>query len=80
MAHKFVVGQSVEYKPMGGKTALFKVVKQMPDEAGRIDFMYRIKSAQESFERNVLECDLSAASGSEEQYEPVKPLRRSGGH
>lgn len=80
MSHKFEVGQAVEYKPMGGKTGLFKVIKQMPDEAGRIDFMYRIKSAHESFERNVLECDLSPSVVPEDEYEPVKPLRRAGGH
>jgi hypothetical protein len=32
MAHKFAVGQAVEYKPIGAKVGVFKIVKQMPDE------------------------------------------------
>ena len=80
MSHKFVVGQTVEYKPIGAKVGAFKVVKQMPEEFRGVDFKYRIKSSQETFERNVLECDLSPSIVPEEQYEPVRPLRRAGGH
>jgi hypothetical protein len=49
MAHKFATGQAVEYKPIGAKVGVFRVVKQMPDEFGAIDFRYRIKSVQETF-------------------------------
>jgi hypothetical protein len=80
MSHKFAVGQAVEFKPIGAKVGVFKVVKQMPDEFQAIDFKYRIKSAQETFERNVLECDLSPSIIPAEMYEPMRPLRRAGGH
>jgi hypothetical protein len=52
----------------------------MPEEFQAIDRKYRIKSVQEGFERNVLECDLSPSIIQEEQYGPLRPLRRSGGH
>ena len=61
MGFKFVVGQPVEYKPAGENVGLFTVVRQMPEEFRAIDRKYRIKSNHEGFERNVLECDLSAA-------------------
>lgn len=80
MSFKFVVGQAVEYKPIGAKVGLFKVMRQMPEEHRAIDRRYRIKSEQEGFERNVLECDLSEATGPEDQYSLARPLRRSGGH
>jgi hypothetical protein len=80
MSFKFVVGQAVEYKPVGAKVGLFKVMRQMPEEFRAIDRRYLIKSEQEGFERNVLECDLNEATGSEEKYMPVRPLRRTGGH
>ncbi len=80
MSFKFAVGQTVEYKPVGAKVALFKVIRQMPEEFPAIDRKYRIKSEQEGFERNVLECDLNAATGSAEDYSPLRALRRSGGH
>lgn len=80
MSFKFAIGQTVEYKPVGAKLALFKVIRQMPEEFPAIDRRYRIKSEQEGFERNVLECDLSAAAGPEESYSPLRPLRRGGGH
>jgi hypothetical protein len=80
MAYKFSVGQAVEYKPIGAPVGCFKVVRQMPEEFQAIDRKYRIKSTQEGFERNVLECDLSPSIIPEEQYGPSKPLRRSGGH
>jgi hypothetical protein len=80
MAHKFAVGQAVEYKPIGAKVSVFKIVRQMPDEFRAVDLKYRIKSVQETFERNVLECDLSPSVIPEEQYESIRPLRRAGGH
>ena len=80
MAHKFSVGQAVEYKPIGAKVGVFKVVKQMPEEFRAVDLKYRVKSPQETFERNVLECDLSPSIIPEEQYEPMRSLRRAGAH
>ena len=80
MAHKFAVGQAVEYKPIKAKVGVFKIVKQMPNEFQAIDFRYRIKSVQETFERNVLECDLCPSIIPEQDYEPMRPLRRAGGH
>jgi len=80
MAHKFSVGQAVEYKPIGAQVGYFKVVRLMPEEFQAIDRKYRIKSVQEGFERNVLECDLSPSIIQEEQYAPLRSLRRSGGH
>jgi hypothetical protein len=58
MRHRFAIGEDVEYRPTGGHAALFKVVRQMPVEHLAIDLRYRIKSARETFERNVMECDL----------------------
>ena len=80
MTFKFTVGQPAEYKPTGGHVALFTVVRQMPEELRAIDRKYRIKSDQEGFERNVLECDLQKPSGPPESYAAILPLRRSGGY
>ena len=80
MAHKYCVGQAVEYKPIGAQIGYYKVIRQMPEEFQAVDRRYRIKSVQEGFERNVLECDLSPALVSEELYGPLRPLRRSGAH
>ena len=80
MAYKFSVGQAVEYKPIGGQVGYFTVVRQMPEELQAIDLKYRIKSVHEGFERNVLECDLSPSVVPEDNYGPLKPIRRSGGH
>ena len=44
MALKFAVGEAVEYKPIGVKAGVFKVVKQMPEEFGAVDLKYRIRS------------------------------------
>jgi hypothetical protein len=80
MSFKFAVGQAVEYKPVGANLALFVVVRRMPEEFQAIDRRYCIKSAQEGFERNVMECDLSPSAIPEEQYELPTRLRRSGSH
>jgi hypothetical protein len=80
MPHKFDVGQLVEYKPIGAKVSVFKIVGRMPEEFQAVDWKYRIKSDQEGFERTVLECDLSPSIVPEDTYEDVKPLRRAGGH
>ncbi len=62
MTFKFDKGQSVEYKPAGGKIGLFEVTRRMPEEFRAIDRKYRIKCVGEGFERIVLECDLSPAN------------------
>jgi hypothetical protein len=80
MPHKFRVGALVEYKPVGAKVSVFKVVRHMPEEFPAADWKYRIKSQQEGFERTVLECHLSPSIVPENSYEEVKPLRRAGGH
>ena len=80
MRFKFTAGQAVEYKPIGGNAGLFTVVRQMPEEFRAVDRKYRIKSQQEEFERNVLECDLSASDEPESTYSVVLPLRRFGAH
>jgi hypothetical protein len=80
MSFKYVVGQTVEYKPVGANIALFVVVRRMPEEFQAVDRRYCIKSTQENFERNVMECDLSPSNIPQEQYDPPMRLRRSGGH
>jgi hypothetical protein len=61
MSFKFLVGQVVEYTPIGEKKpGLFKIVRQMPKEDQAIDVYYRIKSEAEDHERNVAECQLSS--------------------
>jgi len=80
MSFKYDVGQAVEYKPAGANIAFFLVTRQMPEEFQAIDRRYCIKSAHESFERNVMECDLSPSTAPEGQYDSPTRLRRSGGH
>ena len=79
MPFKFSVGQAVEYKPIGEKTAgLYRIIRQMPKEEQAADLRYRIKSDAEIYERNVLECQLSADVGAESEYVPAKPRRPLG--
>ena len=59
MAHRFKVGQLVEYKPIGAKVGLFTILRHLPEELSATDWKYRIKNDGEGFERTVLECDLS---------------------
>ena len=80
MSFKYDVGEAVEYKPVGGNIGLFTVVRRMPEEHGAFDRRYRIKSAREGFERNVLECDLAPSDKPESMYGAVVPPRRTGGH
>jgi hypothetical protein len=83
MAHKFRVGDRVSFKAVGQKAGVYKVVQQLPEEFRALDWKYRIKSDQESFERTAPEYDLSPSIVPEELYEPLKSLRslrRSGGH
>jgi hypothetical protein len=78
MAHKFQVGDVVDFRPAGSKgVRLFKIIKCMPEEFQAADWRYRIKSDQEGFERTVFEWDLSPSIVPEEPYQPVKPLRRA---
>lgn len=73
MPFKFSVGQAVEYTPIGEKRAgLYKITRQMPKEEQAVDLKYRIKSEAELYERNVLECQLSADVGAESEYAAVK--------
>jgi hypothetical protein len=65
-----------ERKNKFAKVSVFKIVRLMPEEFQAIDWKYRVKSAQEGFERTVLECDLSPSIVPEDTYEDVKPRRR----
>ena len=59
MDFKFVMDQKVLYRPTGQRPALFKVMKQMPEEPGfSTNIRYRIKNDVEGFERIVNEIDL----------------------
>jgi hypothetical protein len=70
---KFLVGQAVEYTPLGEKKAgLYKIMRQMPKEEQAVDLYYRIKSEAEACERNVLECRLSSDVGAESEYVTIK--------
>jgi hypothetical protein len=81
MSFKFRVGQAVEYTPIGEKTAgLYKIVRQMPAEEQAFDLRYRIKSATEIYERNVLECQLSADVSDETEYTATKSRLSHGSH
>jgi hypothetical protein len=74
MSFKFLVGQTVEYTPIGEKKAgLFKIVRQMPKEDQAIDAYYRIKSETEAHERNVLECQLSADAAADSSFAGITP-------
>ena len=78
MAHKYCVGQAVEYKPIGAQIGYYKVIRQMPEEFQAVDRRYRIKSVQEGFERNVLECQLSSDVSAESEYATIKPRLAQG--
>ena len=60
--HKFKVGQFVDYRPGGLGGALlpssrYKILRLLPAEAS--DLLYRIKSADETFERVAREHELA---------------------
>ncbi len=81
MPFKFAVGQAVEYTPLGEKNpGLYRVVRQMPLEEHAFDLRYRIKSDAEAYERNVLECQLSADVSAERDYAGVRSPRSRGSH
>ncbi|MFN3745817.1 MAG: hypothetical protein ACK4TL_14030 [Hyphomicrobiaceae bacterium] len=60
-AHKFKVGQTVDFSPgrgtMYASSRLYKIIRLMPPEDGQ--FLYRIKASSEAFERVAKESDLS---------------------
>jgi hypothetical protein len=80
MSFKFAVGQAVEYKPASGPISRFVIVKQMPKEDGQVDFRYRIKNEQETFERNVFEYDLIASDKPANLYGIVARMHRAKHH
>jgi hypothetical protein len=81
MSFKFLVGQAVEYTPIGEKEAgLYMVTRQMPTEENAFDLKYRIKGAVEVYERGVLECQLSSEVGLASEYAAAKPRLSRGSH
>jgi hypothetical protein len=81
MSFKFLVGEAVEYTPVGEKAAgLYKVIRQMPREEQAIDLKYCIKSQAEPYERNVLECQLSSDVHPECEYATTKHRPTQGSH
>jgi hypothetical protein len=81
MPFKFLVGQAVEYTPIGEKAAgLYKITRRMPREEQAIDLKYCIKSEAEAYERNVLECQLSSDVRPEYEYATTKPRLSHGSH
>ncbi len=79
MPFKFLVGQAVEYTPLGEKKAgLYKVVRQMPLEEQAFYLSDRIKSDTEAYERIVLECQLSADVAAAGDYSAIAPPRSRG--
>ena len=81
MSFKFLVGQAVEYTPIGEKVAgLYRIKRQMPREAQALDLKYCIKSQAEAYERNVLECQLSSDVRAGSEYATTKPRLSQGSH
>jgi hypothetical protein len=81
MSFKFLVGQAVEYTPIGEKVAgLYRIKRQMPREEQALDLKYCIKSETEAYERNVLECQLSSDVRPECEYVTTKPRLSQGSH
>jgi hypothetical protein len=74
MSFKFLVGQAVEYTPIGEKKpGLFKIMRQMPLEDRSIDVYYRIKSETENYERNVAEGDLNPGRATDNSFASIDP-------
>jgi hypothetical protein len=81
MSFKFLVGQAVEYTPIGEKVpGLYRIKRQMPREEQALDLKYCIKSEAEAYERNVLECQLSSDVRPECEYATTKPRLSQGSH
>jgi len=69
MSFKFLIGQAVEYTPIGeNKAGLYKILRQMPNANRATDLQYRVKSDSEVFERNVPEIMLSSGESTEREY------------
>lgn len=79
MNFKFLVGQTVEFTPRGGKAGLFTVVRQMPEEYQALDRKYRIQS-QHGTEWSAFEFDLTESDKCPSEYPASRPLRGSGRH
>jgi hypothetical protein len=74
MSSKFLVGQAVEYTPIGERTAgLYKIIRQMPAEHQATDVRYLVKSGAEAYERVVPENMLSSDVAPESEYHTTKP-------
>ena len=57
--HKFKVGQMVHYSgsyPSSWREGVFKIMQLLPPQGG--DYQYRIKSANEPYDRVVRESEL----------------------
>jgi hypothetical protein len=81
MSFKFLVGQAVEYTPIGEKVpGLYRIKRQMPREEQALDLKYCIKSEAEAYERNVLECQLSSDVRPECEYATTKARPSQGSH
>jgi hypothetical protein len=62
MAHKFHIGQLVEFRPKKGSPisaarGAYEILKQLPERDGELQ--YRIKNAAEQHERIALESELA---------------------
>jgi hypothetical protein len=69
MSFKFLVGQAVEYTPIGENTGgLYKILRQMPNADQTTNMQYRVKSDAEVFERNVPESMLRSGENTEREY------------
>jgi hypothetical protein len=59
-SHRFKVGQTVIYTPgVSRRSGVFTIMRRLPPEGG--DNQYRIKSADEPFDRVVKESELETA-------------------
>ena len=77
MSSKYVVGQAVEYTPIGERAArLYNIIRQMPNEDQPTDLRYCIKSEAEVYERVVPENMLSSDVTPESEYPTTKPRPR----
>ena len=79
MNFKFLVGQTVEFTPRGGKVGLFTVVRQMPQEYQALDRKYRIQGEQGT-EWSAFEFDLTASDKGPGEDEAARPMRNTGRH
>ena len=74
MSSKFLVGQAVEYTPIGERAAgLYKIIRRMPAEDQATDLRYCIKSEAEVHERVVPESMLSPDVLADSEYPTAKP-------